>query len=167
MLFWEWGAHQIQDGDLHHTLIEIGGTVLDDFDCDYFLGLEVLAFDDLPECSLTKDIKDQIAILVPIVLVPKYVVDIENIVTVFIVKSIVLDAFAWLCEDTSWVSRRLVFELRIANTVGGGKLRGQCLKRADETAFRVCSSVGWLRVNSRLQVVQRSQTGECGNRSPR
>ena len=144
------GTHQIQDRNLHHALIEIGGTILDDLDCDYFLRLEVLAFNDLPECSLTKDIQDQIAILVPVILVSKYIIDVENIVTVFIVKSIVLDAFAWLCEDASWVSRRLVLELRIANTVGGGKLRCQSLKRADETAFRVCSSVGWLRVDSRL-----------------
>ena len=150
MILGKGGTHQIQDRNLHHALVEIGGTVLDDFDCDYFLRLEVLAFNDLPECSLTKDIQDQIAILVPVILVSKYIIDVENIVTVFIVKSIVLDAFAWLCEDASWVSRRLVLELRIANTVGGGKLRCQCLKRADETAFGVCSSVGRLRVNSRL-----------------
>ena len=146
-------AHQIQDGDLHHTLIEISGTILDDFDRDYFLRFEVLAFDDLPECSLTKDVKNQITVLVSVILIPQYVIDIENIVTVFIVKSIVLDAFAWLCEDASWISRRLVLELGIANTVGGGKLRCQCLKRADETTFRVCSSVGWLRINSRLELV--------------
>lgn len=150
MILRKGGTHQIQDRNLHHALIEIGGTVLDDLDCDYFLRLEVLAFNDLPECSLTKDIEDQIAILVPVILVSKYIIDVENIVTVFVVKSIVLDAFAWLREDASWVSRRLVLELRIANTVGGGKLRCQCLQRADETAFRVCSSVGWLRINSRL-----------------
>ena len=144
------GTHQIQDGDLHHTLVEVGGTIFDDFDRNYLLRLEVLAFDDLPECSLTKDVENQIAILVSVILVSQYVIDIKNVVTVFIVKSIVLDPFAWLCEDASWISRRLVLELGIANTVGGGKLRRQCLKRADETAFRVCSSVGWLRIYSRL-----------------
>jgi hypothetical protein len=33
------GTHQIEDRHLHHTLVEVGRAVLDNFDSNHFLGL--------------------------------------------------------------------------------------------------------------------------------
>ncbi len=39
-----------------------------------------------------------------IVLIPEYVIDIQNVVAVLIVEPVVLEAFAWFRKDSSWVS---------------------------------------------------------------
>lgn len=49
-------TYQIKDRHFHHTLIEVGRPVLDDFDCDHLLCLEILALDDLSECALAEDV---------------------------------------------------------------------------------------------------------------
>jgi hypothetical protein len=48
---------------------------------------------------------------------PENVINIKYIVTILIVKSIILHTLARLCEDSARVSRRLVFEARIANAI--------------------------------------------------
>lgn len=45
-------------------MIEVGRPVFDNFDGHNFLRLEVLAFDDLAKCALTKDIQNQVTISV-------------------------------------------------------------------------------------------------------
>lgn len=56
------------------------------------------------------------------------VVDIENIITILIVVAIVFHTLAGLCQHAPWVSRRLVVEVRIADTIGRGQMGCQRLK---------------------------------------
>ena len=51
-------TYKIQHGHFHHTLVEIGSSVLDDLDSHDFLSLEILTLDDLPECALAEDIEN-------------------------------------------------------------------------------------------------------------
>lgn len=60
----EFLVDQVEHGHLHHTLVEVGGFVLDDLDGDNFLGAQVLAFDDLAESALAEDIEDQVSVSV-------------------------------------------------------------------------------------------------------
>lgn len=55
-------TYQIQDGNLHHTLIEVGSLILDDFNGNNLLCFQVLALDNLSKGSLTKDVKNEITI---------------------------------------------------------------------------------------------------------
>lgn len=98
-------TYQVQNRHLHHTLVEVRGAVLDDLDCDDLLGLQILTFDDLPKRTLAQHIQDQISILVPCLLRPKDVIDVENIVAVLIIITVVLATLARLGEDSSWVPR--------------------------------------------------------------
>ena len=59
------------------------------------------------------------SVLVSIVFIPKYVIDIKNVVAVLIIIAIVFHTFAWLGKNPSRVSRRLIFECRITDSVGG------------------------------------------------
>lgn len=52
--------YQLQNSDFHHTLVEIRGFVLDNFDSDDLVCLHVLAFHHLAECALAKNIEDQV-----------------------------------------------------------------------------------------------------------
>ena len=56
-------VQQVKDRDLHHTLVEVCCSIFDHLDSDHFLSLEILAFDDLPKCSLSKYVQNQISIL--------------------------------------------------------------------------------------------------------
>jgi hypothetical protein len=58
-------TYQIQNGDLHHTLVEVCCPVFDNLDCNHLLGLEILTFNHLSECTLTKHVEDQVTVLVP------------------------------------------------------------------------------------------------------
>lgn len=95
---------QIEDRHFHHTLVEVCGPILDNFHSHDFLCLQVLAFHDLTESALTQDIQDEISILMACLLRTQYVVDIEDVVTVVIVETIILRAFARLSEDSARVS---------------------------------------------------------------
>lgn len=55
--------------------------------------------------------------LVPGFLRTQYVIDIENVVAVLVVVTVIFQSLAGLRKDTTWVSRRLVFEARVANTI--------------------------------------------------
>ena len=95
---------QVKDRNLHHALIEIGGSILDNLDRDHLLRLQILAFDYLAEGSLAKNIEYEVPILMSIFFVTKYVIDEEDVVTIFIVVSVILNSFAWLCEHSARVS---------------------------------------------------------------
>jgi hypothetical protein len=58
-------TYQVQNRHFHHALIEVGCAVLDHLDCNHFLGLEILALDDLAERALAEDIQNKIAISKP------------------------------------------------------------------------------------------------------
>ena len=55
-------TYQVEDGNFHHALIEIGRPVLDNLDSHHLLCLEVLALDDLAKCALPKNVEDEVTI---------------------------------------------------------------------------------------------------------
>lgn len=56
--------------------------------------------------------------LVPCFFRSQNIVNVENVIAIFVVVSIVLRSFAGLGEDAAGVARGFVFEIGIANTVG-------------------------------------------------
>ena len=54
-------TYELQDGNLHHTLIEVRRLVLDDFHRNNIMRPHVLAFHNLTECPLSEDIQNQIS----------------------------------------------------------------------------------------------------------
>jgi len=76
---------------------------------------------------LSEDIQNEISVLVAGFLRTKDIIDIEDIVTVLVVIAIILNTFAWLGKNSSWVSRCFVLEIWIAYSVGGRKMRGKSL----------------------------------------
>lgn len=55
-------SYQVQNRHFHHALVEVSSAVLDDLHGNNFLGLEILAFHDLAECSLAQNVQYQIPI---------------------------------------------------------------------------------------------------------
>jgi hypothetical protein len=120
-------TYQVENGHFHHTLIEIGCAIFDDLDSYHFLGFEILTLDDLAESTLTQHIQDEISVpensqsyrflyvswkppqssfclLVASFLRSKNVVDIENVVTVLIVITVVLDSLTRFCENSARIA---------------------------------------------------------------
>lgn len=54
-------VEKIENGDLHHRLVEVGRLVLDHLDRYNLLRLHVLTFDHLPERALAQNIQDQVS----------------------------------------------------------------------------------------------------------
>ena len=63
---------------------------------------------------------------------PENVIHIKYIITVLVVKPIILDTFARFRKDSSRVSRRFIFEARIADTICGWEMTGQSLEGLHE-----------------------------------
>ena len=57
-----WNTHKFEDGDFHHTLIEVSRLVLHDLHRHHLMGFHVLAFDNLSERPWTENIKNQIPV---------------------------------------------------------------------------------------------------------
>lgn len=53
-------AHQLENCDLHHTLVEVCWFIFYDLHSDDFVGLHVLTFHDLSESSLSENIQNQV-----------------------------------------------------------------------------------------------------------
>jgi hypothetical protein len=60
---------------------------------------------------------------------PEYVVYVEDVVVVLVVKALVVGGLARLCEHAPGVLRALVAEVRVAESVGLDKLHRQLLQR--------------------------------------
>ena len=56
------GTHKLEDGNLHHRLVEVRGLVFDDLDGDDFVRLHVLALDDLTKGPLTQNVKNEVSV---------------------------------------------------------------------------------------------------------
>jgi len=54
------GAHQLENCDLHHTLVEVCWFIFYHLHSNDFVRLHILTFHDLPKRSLTEDVQDQI-----------------------------------------------------------------------------------------------------------
>lgn len=148
------GTYQIQDGHFHHALVEIGSPILDNLDGDDFLRLEVLTFHDLAESALAQHVENEISVpgnmrvrtisskkrrrmedeLVTSFLRSENIIHIEDIVAVFVIEAVVLGALAGLGQDTARVSGGLVFEIRVAYSVGSGEMDGERLQRLRESS---------------------------------
>jgi hypothetical protein len=55
-------TYQVQYRHLHHALVEVCSAVLDDFDRNNLLRLEVLALDNLAEGALPKHVENEVPI---------------------------------------------------------------------------------------------------------
>lgn len=55
------------------------------------------------------------------------VVDVENVVAIFIIITVVLGSFARLRQHTAGVPRGFVFEARVADAVRRRQMDGKCL----------------------------------------
>jgi len=86
-------VEKIQHRDFHHTLIEVGGSVLDHLDCDHLLRSEILTFDDLAKSSLTQHIEDKVSVFMSRLFTAQDIVDVQNVVAVFVVVAVVLGSF--------------------------------------------------------------------------
>ena len=64
-----------------------------------------------------------------VLIVTQPVIDVEDVIIVLVVKAVVVHRLARLREDTAWVVRRLILELRIADVVGIDEIGGQLLQR--------------------------------------
>ena len=126
-------VQHLQYCDLHHALVEISRLILDNLDSNDFICPNVLALDDLPEGSLTENIENKISkenlskveellraedLLVPI-FTAQEIVDIENIIVIVIVITIVMRRLAGLRKNSSRVCGRLVRELGVAPVESG------------------------------------------------
>lgn len=54
--------YQVQDGHLHHALVEIRRPVLDDLDGNHLLRFQILALDDLAKSTLSKHVQYEISV---------------------------------------------------------------------------------------------------------
>lgn len=76
---------------------------------------------------------------------PQDIVDIEDIIAIFIVIPVILHTLARLRQDAAGISRRLVFEIRIANPVRCGEVHSQSLewlRRLLETNGEAIAAIG-------------------------
>lgn len=103
-------TYEIQNGDFHFALIQVGRFVLDDFDSDDIMRPHVLALDNLSKRALTQNIKNEVprvssmtlkGSLVTPVGTSQNVIDIENVVVVFIVVAFVVLGLARLGEHSA------------------------------------------------------------------
>jgi hypothetical protein len=111
------GTDQVQNRNLHHTLVKVCSSVLNNFDRDDLLSLEILTFYDLPEGTLTKNVEDKVTVLMTRLFGTKNVVDIKNVVTILIIIAVIFYAFARLGKDSAWIPSRLVLECWVAYPV--------------------------------------------------
>lgn len=122
-------SYHFQDGHLHHTLFGISCLVLDHLDSYDLLCFDILALDDLTKCACTQYIQDHIPILpcqsihLPIptrqhllvtLSTTQDIIDIQDIIKVFIVISIIGSRFTGLGKDATWIMACIVLESMVA-----------------------------------------------------
>lgn len=54
--------YQFEDRHFHHTLIEVGGLVLDYLHGDNLMRLHILTLDNLAESTLSENIQDKVSV---------------------------------------------------------------------------------------------------------
>ena len=60
---------------------------------------------------------------------PENIIHIKYIVAVFIIESVILDTFTWFGEDSAGISRRFIFEARVAYSIRRGEMARESLER--------------------------------------
>jgi len=81
-------------------LVEVGRFVFDNFDGDDFHRFHVLTFYYLGKGSLAENIQNKVLVAL---VDAEDVVDVENVVTVFVVEAVVFDSFARFGETPPWI----------------------------------------------------------------
>jgi hypothetical protein len=117
------------------------------------------------------------------ILIAKDIIHVENIIAILVVVSIILHSLARFGQYSARVPRRFVFERWVAYSVGGGEMRCQSLEGLDmvsaspgrapafgiiyayEASFRVRSSIRWLRIYPRRNLLGGLQASESRNGS--
>jgi hypothetical protein len=93
---------------------------------------------------LTQDIENKVAVLVTGLLAAQYVVDVQDVVTLLIIVTVVLDAFAGFGKDAARVPGGFVLEVWIAYSICRWQMGRESLQGANETALGIGSAVGRL-----------------------
>ena len=104
----------LKDSDLHHTLIEVGRLVFDDFHSHNLMGRHVLALDDLAKGALTQHIENEVAMSL---FTSEVVIDVQDIVTVLIIVATIVHRLTGLGQDTSWIKCQFVDKRRVDEMV--------------------------------------------------
>jgi hypothetical protein len=94
------------------------------------------------------------------------IVHVKDIVTVFVIVSIILSARAGFRKNSARVARRLIFKAWVANTIGSRQLDSEGLKGADEASLWVGATECGLRIDLGLQLCSRRQLLEFWNWAP-
>ena len=92
-------TYNIQDHNLHRTLLSIRFLILNDFHTDYLMRFQILAFDDLSKRSLAQHIQDQVLVS----FASQYVINVEDIITVLVIVAVVAAWFRRFRQDSPWV----------------------------------------------------------------
>lgn len=112
-------TYQFQNRDLHHTLIKVCRFIFDHLDGNDLVGLHVLTLDYLSKGSLAENIQDEVTAVresleneinewtqgdaLVAILVPQPVVDVKDVVIIFVVVAVVMGGLAGLCKDAAGV----------------------------------------------------------------
>lgn len=120
-------VEEVEDRDLHLGLIQVCGLVLDDFDGTDLVRTHVLALDDLPKCTLAENVENQVPVAT--VLAAEDVVDIQDVVPVLIIRTVIVHRLGRLGEHAPRVVRRLVLERRVTQRVRLRQRRREALER--------------------------------------
>lgn len=105
---------EFENRHLHHRLLKVSRLVLDNLDGDDLMSLHVLTLDDLSKRSLSQHVQDQVPVLV---FRTEDVIDVEDVVAVLVVESVVLGGFRRFCQDSTRVQGGFVMERRVDEVV--------------------------------------------------
>ena len=86
--------------DLHGALIKVGRFVFHNFDGDDFHCLHVLTLYHLGKGSLAENIQNKVLVAL---IDAEDVIDVEDVVAVLVVETIVFDSFARFGQTPSWI----------------------------------------------------------------
>lgn len=100
----------------HHALVEVRWLVLDDFNSNNLVRFHVLTLDDLTKGSLAENVEDEVFVMTLVLAQP--IINVEDVVVIFVIESVVMDWFTWFRQNASRVMCCFITEGRIADAVG-------------------------------------------------
>lgn len=100
----------------HHTLVEVRRLVLYNLDSNNLVRFHILTFDNLAEGSLAENVKNEVFVMTLILAQP--IINVENVVVIFVIESVVMDRFTRFRQNSSRVVCCFITEGGIANAVG-------------------------------------------------
>ncbi len=110
--------NQFQNGDFHHTLVEVCRLVLHHLYGNDLVSCNILAFHHLTKGTLTQNVQNEVPaghelkadaedqdVHELVFLVSQPIVHVENVVIIHVVVSIIVGGLTGLRQHTSWVVR--------------------------------------------------------------